>query len=82
MYRCHFTCKGRIVAGADLSASALEQAIHEAQTMLAEGTRAGAIDGFEIWQGAYLLHAAEELQSPLGAGISLQRSDPSVRFPA
>jgi hypothetical protein len=58
MYRCHFTRNGRIVAGDELDADALEEAIQEAWSKLTGRGRAESVDGFEIWQGAQLLHAS------------------------
>jgi hypothetical protein len=57
MYRCHYTYNGRIVGGENLDAIALDQAILEGKTHLAERVNAESIDGFEIWEGALLLHS-------------------------
>jgi hypothetical protein len=56
MFRCHFTQGGRIVQGADLDALTLEDAITESQRLLADKPLKDALDGFEIWCRAQLLH--------------------------
>lgn len=57
MYRCHFTYNGRIVAGDDLVAHDLDDAVQEAEVRLSIRAQAAEIDGFEIWRGSELLHA-------------------------
>jgi hypothetical protein len=60
MYRCHFTHCGRVVAGENLLASTLDEAIEEARAVLA--TKA-ALDvdcptGFEIWVLSDLIYTS------------------------
>jgi hypothetical protein len=57
MYRCHFTMRGSVVAGYDLTAGGLEDAIGEAQ-MLLEKMEVGVSTGFEIWMLATLVYAS------------------------
>jgi hypothetical protein len=57
MYRCHFTMRGSVVAGCDLVAGGLEDAIREAQ-MLLEKMEATESTGFEIWMLATLVYAS------------------------
>jgi hypothetical protein len=58
MYRCHFTYNGRIVAGEDLLAGSLEEAIREGKSKLAGPSDTEPTNGFEIWNGVQLLHTA------------------------
>ena len=59
MFRCHFTQRGRILQGTDLDALTLEDAITESQRLLAERPPEEALDGFEIWHRARLLHTTQ-----------------------
>jgi hypothetical protein len=59
MYRCHFTWNGRVVAGDDLDAVALDEAIREARNKFAERTPVESLDGFEIWFAASLLYMSQ-----------------------
>ena len=55
MYRCHFTCNGRVVAGGDLGASTLADAVQEAE--LDCGSRVRWLRSMaSIWYGSQLLH--------------------------
>jgi hypothetical protein len=65
MFRCHFTRRNRIVAGENLQAMTLQQAIDEAEEMLGSQPGADCPDGFEIWDCAKLLYTW-----PLAAGGS------------
>ncbi len=56
MYRCHFTFGGHIVAGEDLLATTLDQAIAEAQAMLVEKPAVDHPTGFEIWIRSTLVY--------------------------
>ena len=56
MYRCHFTHDGHIIAGIDLVAGTLEDAISEAPRGFAEHSHLEWLGGFEIWKGSCLLH--------------------------
>ena len=58
MYRCHFTCHGKIVAGEDLDTIALEEAIREGQRLLIQRAETDSWDGFEIWARAHLLYVS------------------------
>ena len=58
MYRCHFTRQKRIVAGENLRAMTLRDAIEEAEAMLALRPGADQISGFEIWDRATLLYTS------------------------
>jgi hypothetical protein len=56
MYRCHFTHGGHIVAGLDLEAGTLAEAISEAELGFAKQLNVERLGGFEIWKGSCLLH--------------------------
>jgi hypothetical protein len=58
MYRCHFTQRNRIVAGEDLWATTLVEAIEEAEKIFAARRQADGVDGFEIWAGTNLLYSS------------------------
>jgi hypothetical protein len=60
MYRCRFTCGGHVVAGIDLEAGTLEEAVLEAQRGFAERFHDEPHGGFEIWSGPHLLHVTLE----------------------
>jgi hypothetical protein len=55
MYRSHFTNDGHIVAGRDLSALDLDDAITEATKLLSEKGQSEGWEGVEIWTGATLV---------------------------
>jgi hypothetical protein len=57
MYRCHFTRNKRIVAGENLRATTLREAIEEAEKMLAVQSGTDRAEGFEIWDCAKLLYS-------------------------
>jgi hypothetical protein len=56
MFRCHFTQMSRIVAGENLRATTLPDAMEEAADMYASKHQTDQVDGFEIWDGAKLLY--------------------------
>jgi hypothetical protein len=60
MYRCHFTHAGHIVAGVDLEARSLAEAIWEAKLGFEEQSIVGWRGGFEIWKGSRLLHVTPD----------------------
>jgi hypothetical protein len=60
MYRCHFTHGGHVIAGIDLSAGTLAEAISEAQLGFAEQSDVGWLGGFEIWEGSSLLQVTPD----------------------
>jgi hypothetical protein len=51
IYRCYVVKSGRIIAGEDIDAATLGEAIAAGFKMIAERADAHLIDGFEIWQG-------------------------------
>jgi hypothetical protein len=55
MYRSHFTNNGRIVAGRDLGALDLDEAITEATKLLSENGPSEGWEGLEIWTGTTLV---------------------------
>jgi hypothetical protein len=57
VFRCHFTCRGRIAQGGDLEAKTLDEAINEAHLLLLHKASDGGLDGFEIWERAMLLYS-------------------------
>jgi hypothetical protein len=64
MFRSHFTYGGHVIAGIDLKACTLEDAIKEAQRGFAEHSNVGWLGGFEIWKGFYLLHVTPDRPTP------------------
>ena len=58
MYRCYFTRKGKIVAGENLEAGSLHDAIEQGRRMLAERATTEVVDGIEIWQDTLLLFSS------------------------
>jgi hypothetical protein len=61
MFRCHFTHQGHVVAGEDLLATTLNEAINEAQVMLATmaALKPNYPTGFEIWMLSNLLYKSK-----------------------
>jgi hypothetical protein len=58
MYRCHFTQRNHIVAGENLRATTLVEAIEEAEKIFAARRQTDGVDGFEIWTGTNLLYSS------------------------
>ena len=58
MYRCHLTQHGRIVAGVDLEAKTLEDAILAGRELFSLQHAENGWQGFEIWQGNAFLFPA------------------------
>ncbi len=61
MFRSHFVQNGGIVAGEDLSAIDLDEAIAEAKNLLTERGKAQGWEGVEIWSGPTMMCAFSDL---------------------
>jgi hypothetical protein len=71
MYRSHFTNNGHIVAGRDLGALDLDEAISEATKLLSENGQSEGWEGLEIWAGATLVCQGDETQLRGGSSSRL-----------
>jgi hypothetical protein len=60
MLRSHFTYGGHGIAGVDLEAATLIEAISEAGRGFPAQSNGEWLGGFEIWMGACLLHVTSE----------------------
>ena len=61
MYRCHFTRSGHVVSGHYLLATTLEEAIEEAEDILAKiaASERDPPTGFEIWVLSNLIYTSD-----------------------
>jgi hypothetical protein len=58
-YRCYVIQGGRIIAGEDIDAAALDEAKAAGFRMVEERSDSYQIDGIEIWQGSSFLYKSE-----------------------
>jgi hypothetical protein len=56
IYRCYVVQGGRIIAGEDIDAAALDEAKTAGFRMVEERSDSRQIDGIEIWQGPSFLY--------------------------